>query len=117
MLNGFPAGSRFFTAFVSELNPGGNPVQTYRFTNPDGTTTDVVSPDPGLALQTGTAATANFFKIPTLWGSKKTAPYFHDNSAKDVPALINHYDAYFNIIGFDLTEQDKVDIAAYLQLL
>lgn len=117
LLTGVPAGTRFFSAFVSELNPGGNAQQTFRFQNPDGTTTDVVSSDPGLALVTGDVANAHQFKIPTLWGAKKTAPYFHDNSAADLPAMLDHYDQYFNILGFDLTEQDKLDIAAYMQLL
>ncbi len=117
LLTGVPAGTRFFSAFVSELNPGGDAQQTFRFQNADGTTTDVVSADPGLALITGDAANAHQFKIPTIWGAKKTAPYFHDNSAADIPAMLEHYDQYFNIIGFDLTEQDKLDIAAYMQLL
>jgi len=114
---GVPAGSRFGSAFVSELNPGQLPVETFRFTAPDGTTTDVITPDPGLALQTGVPATANLFKTPTLWGASKTAPYFHDNSALDVPAMLRHYDNFFNVLGFDLSDQDMVDIAAYMELL
>jgi cytochrome c peroxidase len=117
MLIGLPAGSRFFTAFTSEFNEINNPVQTYRFTNPDGTTTDVTTPDPGLALQTGNPQTANLFKIPTIWGHKNTAPYFHDNSAPDVDALLNHYQAYTRAIGFDMTDGEKADIKAYLALL
>ena len=27
------------------------------------------------------------FKIPSLWGVKQTAPYFHDNSAKTLEEL------------------------------
>lgn len=117
-LLGVPAGSRFITAFVSELNPGNFSQQTFRFTNPDGTTTDIVSHDPGLALITGDPATAHLFKIPTLWGATKTAPYMHDNSIKDLRALLDHYDEYFNLAtATDLTEQDKQDIIAYMKLL
>jgi cytochrome c peroxidase len=116
-LLGLPAGSRFFTAFVSEFNEAGNPVQTYRFTNPDNTTTDVTTPDPGFALTTGAAQTANLFKIPTVWGAKFTAPYFHDNSAADFTQLLLHYQAYFRAIGFDLTDQEMSDINAFMQLL
>lgn len=112
-----PAGSRFFGILVSEFNAIGNPVYTFQFTNPDGTTTDVVSPDPGRALISGNAADANAFKIPTVWGSVDTAPFFHDNSAKTVEEMLEHYDQFFNAVGFDITEQDKVDIANYMKLL
>jgi cytochrome c peroxidase len=117
LLIGLPAGSRFFTAFVSEFNEIGNPAQTYRFTNPDGSTTDVTSPDPGVALISGKAGDANIFKIPTVWGLNQTAPYFHDHSAADVTALLNHYQVYFRAIGFDLSDDEKSDIAEYLKLL
>jgi cytochrome c peroxidase len=117
VLFGVPIGERFTNALVPELNPGNLPVYTFRFTNPDGTTTDVTTPDPGRALQTGDPVTANRFKIPTLWGATKTAPYFHDNSALDVPAMLRHYDNVFNVAGTDLTEQDMLDIAAYMKLL
>jgi hypothetical protein len=32
-------------------------------------------------------------------------------------ALLERYDQYFNINGFDITEQDKIDIANYMKLL
>lgn len=80
---GVPKGTRFQTILVSELNAAHNPVHDFVFTNADGTTTHLVSPDPGRALITGIAESpafdqGNAFKIPTLWGTPRTAPYFHD---------------------------------------
>ena len=69
--------------------------------NPDGTQTVVWSPDPGRALitgridQPGPASDLNSFKIPTLWGVKNTAPYFHDNSAKTLADVAAHYARFF----------------------
>jgi hypothetical protein len=48
-----PGHTRFQSVRVSELNEAHNPVHEYVFTNPDGTTTRLVSPDPGRALITG----------------------------------------------------------------
>ena len=76
---------------VSELNEAGNPVHDFVFKNADGTTSHVVSPDPGRALITGKATgfeDLNAFKIPTLWGVAETAPYFHDNSAKTLDDVV-----------------------------
>jgi len=39
---------------------------------------------------------ANQFKIPTLWGVKDTAPYFHDNGAKTLRDAVAHYQRFFN---------------------
>jgi cytochrome c peroxidase len=68
----------------------------------------------------------NAFKIPTLWGVARTAPYFHDNSAKTLEDVMRHYQAFFATIsdpavdGDDpiiLTQQDMSDIIAFMQLL
>lgn len=113
-----PPGTRIFTAFVSELNPGNRPLITFIVDNGDGTNTIVETPDPGRALITGNLADLNLFRTPTLWGVKHTAPYFHDNSAADLPALMDHYSDYFVIAGFPaLTEEQKTDIIAYMNLL
>jgi cytochrome c peroxidase len=118
LLAPLPPGSRFFTAFVSELNKKGNPVRTFLVQQPDGSTLTVASPDPGRALITGVAAEANFFRIPTLWGAKDTAPYFHDNSAKTLEELASHYSDYFQIVGLPpLSAQEQADIIAYQKLL
>jgi hypothetical protein len=126
-----PAGTRFQTILVSEFNVAGNPVRDFIFTNPDGTETLVRSPDPGRALITGDPRplafdNLNAFKIPSLWGVKRTAPYFHDNSAKTLEDLAAHYQRFFAIISTPpgggepallLTAQDQADIVAYLKLL
>ncbi|MEO8705975.1 MAG: hypothetical protein ABI867_38455 [Kofleriaceae bacterium] len=118
LLAPLPPGSRFFTAFVSELNKAGNQVRTFNVAQPDGTTVQVASPDPGRALITGNPGDANFFRIPTLWGSANTGPWFHDNSAKTLAQLAQHYSDYFQIVGLPaLTAQEQSDIIEYLKLL
>jgi len=122
-------GGRFQTVLVSELNDAGNPVHDFVFRNPDGTTTHIVSPDPGRALVTGKSAgleDANAFKIPTLWGVTETAPYFHDNSAATLADVVGHYAKFFAIISTPpgggapalvLSKQDQADMVAYMKLL
>jgi cytochrome c peroxidase len=129
-----PAGSRFQTVLVSEFNEAKNPVREFIFTNADGSETRVQSPDPGRALITGIAGSPvfdqlNAFKIPTLWGVRSTAPYFHDNSGKTLEDVATHYGKFFEFITdpdgpggpagpvISLTEEDKKDIVAYMKLL
>ena len=72
----------------------------------------------------------NAFKIPQLRGVRHTAPYFHDNSARTLEDVVEHYRRFFLIVsdadGPDnpeeqplivLTDQDKKDIVAFLKLL
>jgi cytochrome c peroxidase len=125
----FVRGGRFQTVFVSELNAARNPVRTFLFRNWDGTVRRVRSPDPGRALITGDPRdfdSLNAFKIPSLWGVTRTAPYFHDNSAKSLEDVMRHYVQFFAIAtdpSFDgnptvvLTEQDQADIVAFMKLL
>ena len=59
--------------------------------------------DPGRALITGDPRlfpfdSLNAFKIPSLWGVRRTAPYFHDNSAKTLEDVAKHYDHFFAIV-------------------
>jgi cytochrome c peroxidase len=118
-------GARFQNVAVSEFNSAGNPVREFIFKNPDGTQTIIRSPDPGRALITGDARafpgdSLNAFKIPSLWGVRRTAPYFHDNSAKTLDDLATHYARFFEVItggAVTLSEQDKADMVAYLKLL
>jgi hypothetical protein len=126
-----PVGTRFQTVNVSEFNEAQNPVRPFVFRRPDGSTTTVWSPDPGRALITGAIdgdpaadgapffTSLNAFKIPTLWGVKDTAPYFHDNSAKTLEDVVAHYGRFFLTIpaNIQLTRQDQEDIVAYLRLL
>src|SRR5262245_56521643 len=126
-------GSRFQAVLVSELNKANNPVREFIFKNADGSETIVRSPDPGRALLTGNASNplfdnVNAFKIPTLWGVHRTAPYFHDNSAKTLEDVVEQYGKFFEFITdpdgpggaepvLSLSEQDKKDMVAYLKLL
>jgi cytochrome c peroxidase len=126
-----PAGTRFQTVNVSEFNAAENPVRPFIFRNPDGTEIRVLSPDSGRALITGSIdgdpnadgapffTSLNAFKIPTLWGVRNTAPYFHDNSAKTLEDVAAHYARSFLTIPaqIKLTKQDQQDIVAYLKLL
>lgn len=114
---GVPAGTKIFTALVSQLRTGGGNVLTYQFTDAAGNITTVQSPDPGRALITGNPADADTFKIPSLWNTKNTAPYFHNNGAKTITDLMNHYQKMFPQFGLSISDQDKADIAAYLKLL
>jgi len=121
-----PAGSRFQSVLVSEFNKLGNPILHFIFTNPDGSETPIDTPDPGRALISGvsqdfgTFDQVNAFKIPVLRGIRRTAPYFHDNSAKTLEEVMDHYTQFFATVtgGFlVLTPQDRADIVAFMKLL
>jgi cytochrome c peroxidase len=101
--------------------------------NPDGLI-EITSPDPGRALTTGVADDtangtfdhANAFKISPLRGIRRTAPYFHDNSARTLEDVVEHYRQFFLIVSDPpgdegpailLTDQDKQDIVAFMKLL
>jgi cytochrome c peroxidase len=85
----------------------------------------VFSPDPARALVTGvvddpTLEHVTAFKISPLRGIRRTAPYFHDNSAKTLEEAVAHYARFFNVASgglIVLTPQDQADIVAYLKLL
>lgn len=133
-------GDRFVTVLVSEneligtprvvdgpsVTPLRNPIRTW-VVDPDenGEVTEVTSPDPGRLLTTGLAIDRNRFKVPTLWGSKDTAPYFHDNSASSLEQVMEHYRSFFILAQpppeenppIVLTPQDVEDIIAFLKLL
>lgn len=117
----FRRGGRFQSVGVSEFNVAGNPVHEFVFRNADGSTTRVASPDPGRALITGNAQDAeslNAFKIPSLWGAARTAPYFHDNSARTLEDVARHYAAFFAAVSpIVLTAEDQADMVAYMKLL
>jgi cytochrome c peroxidase len=134
-------GVRFFNIGVNIVNAPNNPIRTWIVN--DGVTPAVTihSPDLGLLLTPvldpshpplppSRVVLAENFKIPTLWGVKDTAPYFHDNGAKTLRDAVAHYKRFFNfneaqdpvgsasLGGFiTLTDDDVDDIVAYLQLL
>jgi cytochrome c peroxidase len=127
---GAPVGIRDATVFVSERNVIGNPVYTFVVEDVPGRNVEVSSPDPGEILIAKNlpppslfprTTFMNFFKIPTLWGVKDTAPYFHDGSVKTLEELVDQYEFFFkdNPLGLitTFTEQDKKDIVEYLKIL
>jgi cytochrome c peroxidase len=124
-----PFDQAFEPDFSLVLEPGNpNPNQTFEFTRPDGSKTVIIAPDLGRGLISGDPDNdAYTFKIPTLWGIKDTAPYFHDNSARTLEDVLDHYNRLFQFIDSQLppdqqffgqmTDQDKADIVAFLKLL
>jgi cytochrome c peroxidase len=134
-----PEGVKVNTALVSEANTLGNPTYTFLVDNGSGDVRTVTTPDPGVLLTVPRTPHLNaflpppfaihpanftgFFKVPSLWGLKHTPPYFHDNSAKTLRDVVDHYgDVFFGVftIGGEritLTEQDREDIVAFLRIL
>jgi cytochrome c peroxidase len=74
----------------------------------------VQTTDPGRALITGKWKDIGRFKGPILRALATRAPYFHNGSAQDLPAVVDFYDQRFQI-GF--TEQEKNDLVAFLRTL
>jgi hypothetical protein len=141
---GAPPGWRAFDIGVSSRNVMNHPVRTFAVTDPCSNTMVVESPDPGIMITDvynipmlaqflpprescilHPGFFANMFKTPQLRGVKDTAPYFHDNSAKDLEAVMEQYVFMFTSnLGFPitdsnilLTQQDIEDIIAFLRLL
>ena len=120
-----PEGQRFISVGVSEFNAAGNPVREFVFNAGTPDEAHLFSPDPGRALITGvvndpTLEHVNAFKISPLRGIRRTAPYFHDNSAKTLEQVAAHYAVFFNVASgglITLTPQDERDIVAFMKLL
>lgn len=66
--------------------------------------------DPRYALR---SATRKYRTEPlrALW---QHPPYFHDGSAPDLPAVVEHYD---RVLGLNLTDDQKQDLVEYLKSL
>lgn len=128
---GAPPGARIANIGVSERNLLNLPVYTFLIDDGFGDVRAVTMPDPGIPLTNPRppgvpppfvrhpAFFAGFFKIPTLWGVKKTAPYFHDNSAKTLEEVAAFYTNLFanNPDPVQLSTQDEADMVAYMKLL
>jgi len=69
-----------------------------------------VGTDPGYAQRTATGK----YRTTPLRGLANHAPYFHDGSAPDLMAVVNHYDALF---GLHLSAAQKADLVEYLKSL
>jgi len=73
----------------------GRNARTYRITLANGTTQTFTMSDPGRLLLTGQIADLGVMDITQLRGISRTAPYFHNNSAATLEAVLDHYDAFF----------------------
>ena len=69
-----------------------------------------VGMDPGYAMRTATGK----YRTTPLRALAFHAPYFHDGSAPDLLAVVNHYDTLFNL---GLTAAQKADLVEYLKSL
>jgi RoxA-like, cytochrome c-like len=90
------------------------------------TYTDVLSgPDPSVPFLHDPAevGTEPFYAARSATGQYRTSPlrgiwqhppYFHDGSAPDLLAVVNHYDALF---GLNLSAQQKADLVEFLKSL
>jgi hypothetical protein len=129
---GAPPGARIANIGVSERNLLNLPEYTFLIDDGFGDVQAVRTSDVGIPLTNPRppgvpppsvrhpAFFAGFFKIPSLWGVKKTAPYFHDNSAKTLEEVAAFYTNLFANNGdfpVQLTAQDEADMVAYLKLL
>ena len=70
--------------------------------------------DPGKALLTGKCGDLNRTKGPVLRALAARAPYFHNGSAPTLKALVNFYDARFEM---SLSERQKAELVAFLDSL
>jgi cytochrome c peroxidase len=138
---------RFFNTGVTIVNEPNNPIRTWIVDDGVNPVVTLRSPDVGLLLHptfvldpshppipplfaVPRAFFAEQFKIPTLWGVKDTAPYFHNNGAKTLREAVAHYQRFFNFTEAQdpvgsvslgglilLTDDDVDDIVAYIKLL
>jgi len=87
------------------------PVYTLRNLG-SGATVEVT--DPGKAMLSGKWTDIGKTKGPILRGLAGGAPYFHNGSAKDLTAVVNFYNARFDI---GLTTQQVRDLVAFQNAL
>jgi cytochrome c peroxidase len=75
--------------------------RTYEVALPNGTRVRRTSSDPGRALLTGVVGGPpalddwNKLDVPGLRGIRRTAPYFHNNSAATLEDVVDHYIEFF----------------------
>jgi cytochrome c peroxidase len=71
--------------------------------------------DPGRFKVTNNAADRMMFKVPTLRNIAKTAPYFHDGSAKTLPEAVRMMGKHQ--LGLELSDAEVSSIVAWLGAL
>ena len=69
-----------------------------------------VGMDPRYAMRSATGR----YRTTPLRGLLQHAPYFHDGSAADLPAVVEHYDRQFRL---NLSARQKADLVEYLKSL
>jgi cytochrome c peroxidase len=95
---------------VAALDISGLPVYEIECSNG----TEVRVTDPGRAVISGKCADIGKVKGPILRGLAGRAPYFHNGAAATLADVIEFYNQRFNL---NLTDQQKADLAAFLQTL
>jgi cytochrome c peroxidase len=83
------------------------------------------NPDLGRYAQKPLPINKGAFKTPTLRDVERTAPYFHDGSARDLTAVMEHYDSGGavkqgispNMKPLGLTRQEREDLVAFMKAL
>jgi hypothetical protein len=105
------------------------PTQRFSVDLPDGSSSVLVSSDPGTVLTDARALETvagnqvfNRFDIPQLRGIQRTAPYFHDHRAQTLEEVVTHYQAFFRFInqvrGLPLpliADEDVAPLVAYMK--
>jgi mono/diheme cytochrome c family protein len=66
--------------------------------------------DPAYADRSATGK----YRTTPLRGLQQHPPYFHDGSAPDLSAVVNHYD---EVLGLNLTAAEKAELVEYLKSL
>jgi cytochrome c peroxidase len=69
-----------------------------------------VGTDPAYAARSATGK----YRTTPLRGLLQHPPYFHDGSAKDLAAVVDHYDRLFEL---KLTRKQKAELVEYLKTL
>jgi mono/diheme cytochrome c family protein len=82
---------------------------------PDGKTPFLhAASEVGMDAAYAARSATGMYRTTPLRGLLQHAPYFHDGSAADLPAVVNHYDRLF---GLNLSANQKADLVEYLKSL
>jgi cytochrome c peroxidase len=85
----------------------------------------IAEPDMGRYAHKPVKAMKGAFKTPTLRDIERTAPYFHDGSAKSLMDVVEHYnkggivktDISPNMKELNLSQPEKEALVAFMQAL
>jgi len=105
--------STMFNIGVSDPAHARSDMAVFTFQNKT-TGETVQTTDGGRAIRNGVWADMNKFDTPTLRGLAARAPYFHNGLAANIAEVIDFYEAQ---LGFDYTEEEEEDLAAFLNAL